>query len=142
MKTRIMVCVVFLLFVFTSGMAQVMRPVAVSPGGDTGVAVVGQNCPTFSWSAVTGAPSYRIEVFRAVGTAILSYEEMAGQGTAVLQKEIPGAASSWTPSWEEQLSAGVEYAWYVGAMDAQGNIVWSKGKAFRVDTTLGLTASL
>ena len=140
MKTRIMVCVVFLLFVVTSGMAQVMRPVAVSPGGDTGVAVVGQNCPTFSWSAVTGAPSYRIEVFQAVGTTILSYEEMAGQGTAVLQKEIPGAASSWTPSWEEQLSAGVEYAWYVGAMDVQGNIVWSKGKAFRVDTTLGLTA--
>jgi hypothetical protein len=108
-------------------------PSAVSPGSERGLAVVGQACPTFSWTAVDWALGYRVAVFQAFGTAVPGYEEMAVGGVPVLSKEIAGRASSWTPSSDERLSPGSLYVWYVQAMDSSGQGVWSKGKLFMVE---------
>ncbi len=115
-------------------------PTAVSPGSERGVALVGQICPTFSWTAVDWAAGYRLAVFQAFGVQIPSYEEMAAGGVPVLSKEIQGRASSWTPSSEEQLSSGSLYVWYVQAADSSGQGTWSKGKLFMVE--VGVMASL
>ena len=111
-----------------AGMAAQVVPVAVSPGSDRGVAVVGQVCPTFSWTAVDGASGYRVAVFEALGVRIPGYEEMAAGMVPALSKEIGGRALSWTPSAEEQLSAGNLYVWYVQATDSSGQGTWSKGE--------------
>ena len=108
-------------------------PSAVSPGSERGLAVVGQTCPTFSWTAVDWALGYRVAVFQAFGTAVPGYEEMAVGGVTVLSKEIAGRASSWTPSADERLSTGSLYVWYVQAMGSSGQGVWSKGKLFMVE---------
>jgi hypothetical protein len=107
------------------------------------LAVVGQTSPTFSWTAVDWALGYRVAVFQAFGTAVPGYEEMAVGGVPVLSKEIAGRASSWTPSSEERLSPGSLYVWYVQAMDASGQGMWSKGQLFMVEAggwTSGLEA--
>ena len=80
-------------------------PEAVSPGSEQGLVVVWQDCPTFSWTAVDWALGYRVAVFQAFGTEALAYEEMAAVGAPLLSKEIPGRASSWTPSSEERLNS-------------------------------------
>jgi hypothetical protein len=108
-------------------------PEAVSPGSEGGVAVVRQDCPTFSWTAVDWALGYRVAVFQAFGTEVAAYEEMAAVGAPLLSKEIPGRASSWTPSSEERLSTGSLYVWYVEALDSLGQGMWSKGKLFLVE---------
>ena len=68
MKTRIMGCLFFMLVLVIVGWAQETRPVAVSPGLESGVARVGQSSPTFSWSAVPWAKTYRVVVFKRAGT--------------------------------------------------------------------------
>jgi hypothetical protein len=134
MLKRMRTGIVLLGFLFVGGTAAQIAPVAVSPGSDRGVAVVGQACPTFSWTAVDWASGYRVAVFEALGVQIPSYEEMAAGMAPVLSKEIAGKALAWTPSAEEQLIAGNLYVWYVQAADASGQGAWSKGKAFIVET--------
>ena len=41
------------------------RPVAVSPGSDSKVALIGDGCPSFSWGAAEGATSYELVVVPA-----------------------------------------------------------------------------
>ena len=130
--------VLFGLLVVAGTAAQVV-PIAVSPGSERGVAVVGQACPTFSWTAVDWASGYRVAVFEALGVQIPSYEEMAAGMVPALSKEIAGRALSWTPSAEEQLIAGSLYVWYVQAADGSGQGTWSKGKLFIVEA--GMLAS-
>ena len=55
-----------------AGTAAQIVPIAVSPGSERGVAVVGQTCPTFSWTAVDWATGYRMAVFEALGIQIPS----------------------------------------------------------------------
>jgi hypothetical protein len=110
------------------------RPVAVSPVSDTGIAVTG-TCPTFSWSGVASARSYRIVVFEA--TEVMAYEEMEILSTPVISKEIPGSASSWTPSLDQGLRTGVEYVWYVEAVSRGGFKEWSAGSKFKVESSPG-----
>jgi hypothetical protein len=111
------------------------NPVAVSPGSDTEVVSVWQSCPTFSWSAVGQASSYRIAVFETVYPKLTSYEEMAEMQSPVVSEDIPGPALSWTLSSEKRLKTGSMYAWYVQAVDANGNSLgnWSGGKIFKVE---------
>jgi hypothetical protein len=115
--------------------AAVNDPVAVSPGSETEAVTVWQSCPTFSWSAVDQAASYRIAVFESVDANITSYEGMAAMATPVISKDIPGPALSWTLSSEERLKTGGQYAWYVQALDAYGNALgsWSGGRIFKVE---------
>jgi hypothetical protein len=111
------------------------NPVAVSPGSDMEVASVWQSCPTFSWSAVDQAASYRVAVFEVSDPKVTSYEEMAGMASPVIIKDIQGPALSWTLSSEKSLKTGNMYAWYVQALDAYGNALgnWSSGKIFQVE---------
>ena len=140
MKRSGLLCLgVLVLLMFMAYGSQVV-PTAISPGSERGVALVGQICPTFSWTAVDWASGYKVAVFQAFGVQIPSYEEMAAGGVPVLSKEIQGRASSWTPSSEEQLSSGSLYVWYVQAADSSGQGTWSKGKLFLVE--VGVMASL
>ncbi|MCK5058189.1 MAG: tail fiber domain-containing protein [Candidatus Aminicenantes bacterium] len=110
-------------------------PIAVSPGSNEDVASVWQSCPTFSWSAVEKALSYRIVVFEVVDPKVMEYEEMAVMTSPVITKDIPGPALSYTLSSEESLTTGSMYTWYVQAVDAYGNTLgnWSNGSIFKVE---------
>jgi hypothetical protein len=112
------------------------RPVAVSPGSDTDTVVaVAGNCPTFSWSEVAGAASYRVVVFEAA--EVLAYEEIEALVPPVISKDIHGTALSWTPSLNEALRTGGVYVWYVRAVDKNGFGEWSAGNKFRVEAITG-----
>ena len=113
MGKRIIFCFLLLAFIIAIGNAEQVRRVTVSPGSESGVVVVGQSCPTFSWSAVPWTEAYRVVVFQAIGDEVLAYREMEALVNPVLCKEIQGPALSWTPSEEERLSNGGVYVWYV-----------------------------
>lgn len=126
------VSVVFCLLALVSwGFAQEIKPVAVSPGVESGIARVGERCPTFSWSAVGWAVGYRVAVFETGRADFKTYERAALAAAPVMTKDIDGKALSWTPS--EPLAEGRAYVWYVQAVDAAGNGLWSEGKTFRVE---------
>ncbi len=133
MKKGAILTLVFLFLMAATVTAQERGPVAISPGNDMGVAVVGQSTPTFSWTAVDWATTYRVEVFAVPEGKVLSYQEMAAQAFPFLVKEIRGAATAWTPSAEEQLSNSGMYVWYVQALNDFGTAAWSEGKAFTVN---------
>ncbi len=110
------------------------NPVAVSPGSDTEAVSIWLSCPTFSWSAVERASSYRVAVFEVVDPKVMEYEDAAAMVSPVISKDIPGPALSWTLPAEESLKTGNMYTWYVQAVDANGNALgkWSKGRIFKV----------
>jgi len=132
----------FLAALVSVGTGQVIGPKVISPGSESGVAVVERRCPTFSWSAVSWAAGYRVAVFEAVSSEVRSYEEMAVAVTPILIKEIAEQALSWTPSVREGLGNGGLYVWYVQATDVNGQGVWSSGKVFEVDVERGFAAGL
>ena len=105
--------------------APIERPVAVSPGGATGMAVVEARCPSFSWGAVPDAGRYELEIFRI---------DDLGTAEIVVRQEIHGAASSWTPTLGQCLSAGGRYAWSIratGKTDGAGT-AWSEPSLFQI----------
>ena len=114
------------------GMANDLVPVAVSPGLAGGVAVVRQDCPTFSWTSVSWALTYKVVVFEATGLDNPAYETMAAQASPVLSQDVPGKALSWTPSAADQLINRGSYIWYVGAMVGETGGRWSEGRRFMV----------
>jgi hypothetical protein len=133
MKEKNVFLLFALAFLLVQANAQEIAPVAVSPGNESGLAMVGQTCPTFSWTAVDWAAGYRVVVFETATTEVQAYEAMAAITAPVMSKGIRGRASSWTPSSAEQLQTGGLYVWYVQALDYSGQGVWSEGKAFTVD---------
>ena len=110
-------------------------PVAISPGSDTETVEIWQSCPTFSWSAVDQSASYRLSVFEVVNPKVTLYEDMAAMSTPVISQEIPGPALSWTLPAKTSLKTGSMYAWYIQALDADGNTLgqWSTGKLLKVN---------
>jgi hypothetical protein len=130
MNKRTILGLLGLAFFVSLGVADDLVPVAVSPGAENGPAVVRQSCPTFSWTAVSWALTYKVVVFEATDGEAPTYEKIAAKASPVLIKEIPGKAFSWTPSADEALLNGGSYVWYVGAMvnAAQGS--WSEGRKF------------
>jgi len=133
MKRKAVSFFVFLALGIPALYASDKAPVAVSPASDLGIAMVGEGCPTFSWTAVKGAVGYRLELFGTVGDAGLPYEEMASLSYPLMTKEIRGAATSWTPSSDQKLNNGGTYVWYVRSIDAQGIGAWSEGRTFEVN---------
>lgn len=111
------------------------NPIAVSPGSDTEMVEIWQSCPTFSWSSVEQAASYRIAVFNTVEPKVITYMDMIATSSPVISKDIPGPALSWTLSSDLGLKTGNMYAWYVQALDASGNALgqWSNGRIFKVE---------
>ena len=106
MKRSGFVCLGVLVFLVSMVHGAQIVPVAVSPGSERGAALVGQTCPTFSWTSVDWATGYKVAVFPAFGVQIPSYEEMAAGAVPVIEQGDRGRASSWTPSSEEQLNLG------------------------------------
>ena len=122
--------VLFVSFMFW-GSAWAMKTAPVSPVGEEVVAVIGQNCPQFSWSYVEGAAGYEVVVFE--GEERLSYEEKASFSEALIEKVIASPGLTWAPEGGGCLKSGKGYVWYVRAVDAKGPGIWSEGARFRVD---------
>lgn len=99
------------------------RPVAVSPGSGTG-SLIGDACPTFSWGAVSGAKSYELVVYRV--------EDSSQEARSVLERSLPGSATTWTPSLESCLARGARYAWNVRAVGQDWRSEWSPLNIFQV----------
>jgi hypothetical protein len=133
MKAKGALVFLFAIVVLSRGFAQEIKPVAVSPGSERGVARVSERCPTFSWTAIGWAAGYRVAVFAVKTAEARTYESMALAATPILTQEIKGKALSWTPSEAEGLKDGGLYVWYVQARDTSGNGLWSAGKTFLVE---------
>lgn len=116
-------------------------PVAVSPGATDGVAIIGQSCPTFSWSSADNAVAYHLEVYEQATAAQVSREVMAGLRAQVIKEEIPAPALSWTPASGGCLPRGLKYVWFVHGVDASGNGLWSEGRQFEIEAS-ALTVEL
>ncbi len=120
------------IFILLSAAAWAGEPEGVSPSG-VDVAVVSNVCPTFSWSEVNGAASYKIQVYEMVTSAILTHDQMRAISQPVITNDTNSPALSWTPSLGQCLKDGVRYVWYVGARAQNTDIVWSNGKVFEVN---------
>ena len=122
---------VLLLLVFLQADAAVPAesPVAVSPGALTGLPVLGDSCPTFSWGAIPEAESYELAVYR------LSPADGLETAAPILERRIAGRALSWTPSLEECLEPGEAYAWTVRARLAESLSPWSEPVSFRISSS-------
>lgn len=98
-------------------------PVPVSPGEEDRAVRVEARCPTFSWGVADGAAAYEVVVHR-LGDA--------GDDTGpVLHRELPGAASSWTPPLDLCLERGARYAWSV-RVQGDGAAEWPRWRYFEV----------
>jgi hypothetical protein len=97
--------------------------VAVSPGSPTGAAIESR-CPTFSWDPVERAAAHELVVYK-VG-------EGEQEARPVFKQEIPGSASSWTPSLESCLEGGGQYAWSIRAVGDEATSEWSVPSLFEV----------
>jgi len=100
------------------------RPVTVSPGSDSKVALIGDGCPSFSWGAAEGATSYELVVYRLA--------EEGEEAQPVLSETFAGSASSWTPSLDRCLERGGRYAWSVRAVGGKEASEWSALSLFEV----------
>lgn len=99
-------------------------PVAVSPGDASGLARIGDRCPTFSWGAAEGAKRYELVVYRL--------DEESEEARPALRKRFHGSVTSWTPSLDRCLERGGRYAWSVRAMGRKEVSDWSPPSLFQV----------
>jgi hypothetical protein len=100
-------------------------PVPVSPGKLDEVVQSAVRCPTFSWSLVPQAVGYQLVVYRVP-------EDRQAEPEVVIQQDLPGGTSSWTPGAPQCLAAGQTYAWRVGAVPVEGEAAWSEPLWFGV----------
>ena len=100
------------------------RPVAVSPGNVSKLALIEDRCPTFSWGAVPGAKQFELVVYR-IG-------KEGEEASPVLSKRISGSALSWTPDLDLCLERGGRYAWSVRARGKKVASEWSAASLFEV----------
>lgn len=119
MRCHVVVGVAFL--ALASAGAGAERPLPVSPGGASDVAVVAGRCPTFHWTAAEGASSVDLAVYR------VPEEEADGPPERVLAVTLPGSAHGWTPSLGQCLESGEQYAWAVGTGGS-----WSEPTLFEI----------
>ncbi len=103
----------------TSVTPQARSPMSVSPGDTSMPVLIGDACPTFSWSEVEGARSYELVVYRLVDE-----RDMA---EPLLRQSFAGSVESWTPPLRQCLEPGGRYAWSVRA---EGG--WSEPRLFEV----------
>lgn len=103
-----------------------LKPVTVSPGDTVRIVQTADSCPTFSWGEVENARGWELVVYRIA--------EAQADSQMVLRKMLHGSASSWTPSLEECLQRGGQFAWSVRATQARGETSWSVPRLFQVAT--------
>lgn len=102
-------------------------PMAVSPGAIGLATEILQPCPTFSWDPVMGAQGHELVVYKPGND-----EESHQSENVVLNLELPGSASAWTPPLGLCLQRGQTYAWSVRALQADGPGEWAGAHIFRV----------
>ncbi len=133
MMKKILFCIMGFILV-AAGLSADEKPAAVSPGSESGMTLVEVGCPTFSWTSVSGAQSYKVAVFEFNGyDGVLLYEDVRAMADPIIEKEINGTALSWTPPADKGLKDGGEYVWFVEASSTGNPDVWSAGKQFKVD---------
>ena len=123
MRSRAWWIVPCVLLLSTAARSADREPVAVSPGSGTG-ALIGDDCPTFSWGQVEGAEAYELVVYRL--------GEEGEEARPVMRRAVAGSASAWTPSLDLCLERGGEYAWSVRALTQTEASDWSRPSIFRV----------
>lgn len=106
----------------SSALAARAVTVAVSPGETDHAVEAASGCPTFSWSASTGATSYELAVLRL---------DRGEEPEVVWSRTVAGSATSWSPSRRECLEAGGRYAWTVRALGADAAAADSEWAAVR-----------
>ncbi len=99
-------------------------PLPVSPGSIERIERIASPCPTFSWAPVPGVLGVRVAVY-----AIPADE--SAPPVLVTDRQLPAAASSWTPALPECLQPGT-YAWGVGVVTDEGGPYWSEAAWFEV----------
>lgn len=90
-------------------------PVAVSPGNATQLVGVTQTCPTFSWAHVAEAQAYDLVVYELPFPEEAQPDDTANLQEPVLSRELPGGATSWTPSSPFCLDPGGTFGWSLRA---------------------------
>ena len=130
MKGKTSVCSLMLLFCIFSGYSWAGTAVPVSPGE-----LIGESCPTFSWSAAENAAAYRIEVYEQIA-AKATHDELQMIIMPVISREIAAPALSWTPGSGECLARGISYLWFVQGVNTEGEGLWSAGRGFSVDPSV------
>jgi hypothetical protein len=96
--------------VFTGVLATPARPTPKSPKG-----LISSRTPTFRWSAVAGAATYQVRVYR---------------GSRLIRAKTGIATTSWKVA--QRLPRGVRLTWKVRAVNASGAGVWSTRPWFKV----------
>ena len=104
-------------------------PATVSPGRVTEVALIADRCPTFNWGGVEGAAAYELVVFRLPGDVLA--EPLQGS-PPVIQITLPGATNGWTPSLDQCLEVGGQYAWSLRMVSENAVTDWSQPSLFAV----------
>jgi len=114
--------------------------VGISPGAvDTSV-LIGEPCPTFSWSPVAETETYELAVFETFWNEPQGYADRVALYDPVFSETLPAPGLSWTPSSESCLAQSISYVWYVRDIGTDGAGPWSAGNYFTVDTTLAVSA--
>lgn len=131
LRSAAVAAVAFALVASGSAFATETVPVAVSPAGDSGFAVVEARCPTFSWTSVPNREGYELAVYRVIGgdpaDGNLTVDE-----PAALTVRLPGAANSWTPTVERCLQSGERYAWSIRPLGNGKEAEWSRPSLFEI----------
>ncbi|HKI85403.1 MAG TPA: hypothetical protein VKA53_01535, partial [Thermoanaerobaculia bacterium] len=105
-------------------------PLAVSPGSASGTEIAAA-CPTFSWSAVSGANGYQIVAYQvAKGTSPSTNPQELKQLWTVT---LPGSVHIWTPPVGQCFAHGGRYAWAVRALVGTTPTNWSNANLFSVE---------
>lgn len=107
---------------------------AVSPGeGQAAGTAIATTCPSFSWSTVAGAVGYELAVFDGQWNDNPDYAVQRNQGIPLRQFDIPAPALSYTPAGDDCLDEGGSYLWFVRALTAAGEGLWSPARYFEID---------
>ncbi|HUO87073.1 MAG TPA: tail fiber domain-containing protein [Thermoanaerobaculia bacterium] len=106
--------------VVAAGAASGVAPQQVSPAG-----LVEARCPTFSWSAVSGAAGYELLVYEVLPAGDVGREPL-------LSVRLPGGAASWTPPGASCLAAGGRYAWTLRVLGREAEGGWAESVLFEV----------
>jgi uncharacterized repeat protein (TIGR01451 family) len=86
-------------------------PAATGPTG-----TIGTTTPNFTWTALTGAVSYKVWLQDEITGQITTYTNLT------TTSDMPGKA----------LTPGHSYTWYAGAVTGQGTIIWSAAQSFTI----------
>ncbi len=89
------------------------------------MANVASRCPTFHWTSGEGG-SIELVIYR------VSSDASAAPPTRILTIQLPGTSQGWTPSLEQCLEPGQDYAWSLRSIAESVAGDWSEARLFRV----------